>query len=563
MNAGRKAIWWRKDMAAPLLRAPPFPGSREILLAERRTTAPASEEEARSCVEALNQLKVGGTFWAGQPRLPDSPFILARATGPDQARQMQEAVAGTGHTLLFWLPDDRASLDLADPAIPPLLGPCDPWHLFERADALWLDGNDPLALLAAAGGCPIRIFGEGAYAGLAEGPAALVPIVQKELLAGYRYSEPFHGRQTSALQTIQLLGHWRELIDANRPIGAVFGIAFWKRKAVEPLLWAGEAAIPFRPATSETLAETGDRTIALWKARVPADFLRAAENRRAPLLEIEDGFIRSVGLGADCVPPLSIVVDGLHPHYDPSGPSGLEALLVRGDFPPALLTRARELRDLIVTTGISKYAVGPAHAERRGGDARHLLVTGQVEDDRSVLCGGGDVTGNLDLLRRVRQREPDAHIIYRPHPDVDAGHRKGHIPDQEALLVANEIARGTPITALIDMADEVHVLTSLAGFEALLRGKPVTTHGVPFYAGWGLTTDLGAVPARRNIKRNLDELVAATLLLYPRYLDPITNLPCPPEVLIERLAAGVKKENNVIVMLRRLQGALVRTMKGF
>ena len=116
--------------------------------------------------------------------------------------------------------------------------------------------------------------------------------------------------------------------------------------------------------------------------------------------------------------------------------------------------------------------------------------------------------------------------------------------------------------ALLDMVDGLHVMTSLAGFEALLRGKDVTTHGVPFYAGWGLTRDLGPVPARRGRTRSLDELIAAALLLYPRYLDPATGLPCPPEMLVERLAAGVRRRNPALVMLRRTQGGLRRIMSG-
>jgi capsular polysaccharide export protein len=99
------------------------------------------------------------------------------------------------------------------------------------------------------------------------------------------------------------------------------------------------------------------------------------------------------------------------------------------------------------------------------------------------------------------------------------------------------------------------VISSLAGFEALLRSKPVTTHGMPFYAGWGLTRDLGPVPARRTARRSLEQLVAAVLLLYPRYLDPITGLPCPPEVLIRRLAEPAnKRRQGIVVQLRRLQG---------
>lgn len=81
-------------------------------------------------------------------------------------------------------------------------------------------------------------------------------------------------------------------------------------------------------------------------------------------------------------------------------------------------------------------------------------------------------------------------------------------------------------------------MTSLLGFEALLRGTPVTTTGAPFYAGWGLTRDLGAPPKRRSARSSLEQLVYAALIAYPRYFDPVSNLPCPPEVVLERLAKG-------------------------
>jgi capsular polysaccharide export protein len=156
---------------------------------------------------------------------------------------------------------------------------------------------------------------------------------------------------------------------------------------------------------------------------------------------------------------------------------------------------------------------------------------------------------------------PDAYIIYKPHPDVEAGHRVGRIAESVALKFADEVIHDVPIGALIDLVDEVHVNTSLAGFEALLRGRAVVTHGVPFFAGWGLTTDLGSVPARRTARRTLDELVVATLLVYPRYLDPKTGLPCPPEILIERITSATASDNRgVLVGLRRLQGRLKRIL---
>ncbi len=98
-------------------------------------------------------------------------------------------------------------------------------------------------------------------------------------------------------------------------------------------------------------------------------------------------------------------------------------------------------------------------------------------------------------------------------------------------------------------------MTSLLGFEALLRDVQVTTLGAPFYAGWGLTTDLGDVPPRRNTRPSLDALVYAALIAYPRYFDPVTNLPCPPEVVVERLASGqIPSPGPANRMLSKLQG---------
>src|SRR5207344_2221770 len=110
------------------------------------------------------------------------------------------------------------------------------------------------------------------------------------------------------------------------------------------------------------------------------------------------------------------------------------------------------------------------------------------------------VRGNLDLLARVRADNPDAHIIYKPHPDVEAGHRTGRVSRQDALHHADAYVADASIPALFEVVDEVCTLTSLAGFEALLRGLPVTTYGLPFYAGWGLTTHLGPASPRRQRK---------------------------------------------------------------
>jgi capsular polysaccharide export protein len=60
----------------------------------------------------------------------------------------------------------------------------------------------------------------------------------------------------------------------------------------------------------------------------------------------------------------------------------------------------------------------------------------------------------------------------------------------------------------------------------------------------------------------LEELVAGALILYPRYLDPLTRLPCGPELVVDRLADGAMWQPNLLVLARRLQGALARRWSG-
>jgi capsular polysaccharide export protein len=180
----------------------------------------------------------------------------------------------------------------------------------------------------------------------------------------------------------------------------------------------------------------------------------------------------------------------------------------------------------------------------------------------SVRAGGAGLASNLELLRRARALEVDAEVWFRPHPDVDAGHRKGAVADRDALQYADRIVRGGSMASLLAVVDAVHVLTSLTGFEALLRGLDVTCHGVPFFAGWGLTRDLAPIPERRGRQLSLAQLVAATLILYPRYLDPVTKLPCPPEVLIERMTRSAK-DNRLgwISRVRQAQGRVMHALR--
>jgi capsular polysaccharide export protein len=187
------------------------------------------------------------------------------------------------------------------------------------------------------------------------------------------------------------------------------------------------------------------------------------------LLRLEDGFLRSVGLGADLIAPLSWVVDAQGLHYDATRPSDLEDILARTDFTPALLGRASALRASILCAGLTKYNVGTADWSRPPGDQRVILVPGQVETDASLALGAPHSRTNMGLLQAVRQKNPDAYIVYKPHPDVLAGLRAKGIGEDGALSWADAQVTDVAMGALLPRVDEVHVLTSLAGFEALLR----------------------------------------------------------------------------------------------
>jgi capsular polysaccharide export protein len=333
-------------------------------------------------------------------------------------------------------------------------------------------------------------------------------------------------------------------------------MSFWKRARMRAFLHDGTRAPPHAATPAALIAAAKGGAIACWSSRIPKGLAQAAARSGTPLMRVEDGFVRSRGLGSGFLPPCSIIVDATGIYYDPATPSDLETLLCETNFTAPLLERARRLTARMVRESVTKYAAGPAPlALPDAGGRRRVLVPGQVSDDLSVLRGGAGVAGNEDLLARVRARNPGAFIIYKPHPDVDAGHRAGRISDATARRHADCVIRDAPIAALITAVDEIHTLTSLAGFEALLRGRHVTTYGQPFYAGWGLTEDL-APPPRRGRRLTLEELSAGVLLLYPRYMDPVTELPCSAETLLDRLADPAAWRQTPLMRLRRLQGRI-------
>jgi capsular polysaccharide export protein len=288
-------------------------------------------------------------------------------------------------------------------------------------------------------------------------------------------------------------------------------------------------------------------TLILWGGSVvPADCPEGIK-----VVRIEDGFLRSVGLGVDLIKPVSWVFDSSGIYFDATDSSDLEQVLATTDFSAKMIARAGRFRKRIVSCNVTKYNVGNGEWRRPSGVQKIILVPGQVESDASICFGAPGIATNMGLLRRVREANPEAYLLYKPHPDVLAGLRlKGQNEDM-AMQWCNEQLTDIAMGTLLPLVDEVHVMTSLAGFEALMRGKKVTCHGQPFYAGWGLTTDI--LPISRRIRTlTLDELVCGALILYPMYISRCSGTLTTPEQALDALLAWSQRDGFKMPWWRRL-----------
>jgi capsular polysaccharide export protein len=144
-----------------------------------------------------------------------------------------------------------------------------------------------------------------------------------------------------------------------------------------------------RPAA---LAKETGGSVAAWASRDLTRIGEACAKAGAPLVRVEDGFIRSAGLGASFVAPLSLVFDRRGIYYDPRATSDLEALLGEAEMPASLVERARRLREKLVATGTTKYNIRPppccaskgADAHRSWWSARSRTMPRSAMDRRTA-----------------------------------------------------------------------------------------------------------------------------------------------------------------------------------
>ncbi|WP_332695120.1 glycosyltransferase family 29 protein [Halalkalibacter lacteus] len=337
--------------------------------------------------------------------------------------------------------------------------------------------------------------------------------------------------------------------DQTKPIAYMFGFNPWKREHMSHFFPEYRTAYVFGSAGIDRLEpyfiDSKEIVFIVWGFKESEEILSYAQNHNIKLIRVEDGFVRSIALGAGHSLPMSIVADDQTLYFNSQEPSNLEGIYQTYDFQaePDLLKKARTCIDTLLQTGISKYNhLGSTNVEAIYGvkEKKRILVIGQVETDASIKYGCEKELTNNDLVWAAYMENPDAEIIYKPHPDVLTGHREKVSDPMEVSHIAKVVTEPLSLVDSLKTIDHVYTITSLSGFEALLRGIEVTCFGMPFYAGWGLTNDRQKC-ARRTRTLTLEELFAGAYLLYPKYIDLETNELTDCEATIKVLNEKLKQ----------------------
>lgn len=423
-----------------------------------------------------------------------------------------------------------------------------------------------------------------------------------------RYVNPITGQPCSLQDSIRLLVRQRYHNERNSGYTACVGFSWTQRVQARPFFFSTHGHMEFfpsptgKPSASSLGTPSGQsealrvpQVAAQHAARLSAGAARVivreslppdvslmsslekqCAERRIPLMCVHDDILRGLGLTPADRPPLGLLRENAayrpNDTFKDKASAHLEALLqsmpsVMGRD-PALAERAKAVRHRMVQF-FQRTGQNVVHPElQKTLDAlpamahKHkiILVPGEALPHPNASRSQSDAM--VALLQSLRAAYPSAYIIHTSNQLAQPPHSP-HSYDP-AENIANVVLHATPKinAARLDMAlfshlHAVHTLESLSGFAALISGLPVRTHGHPFYAGWGLTTDTQLFPLRTQ-PLSLDTLVAGVLILHPTWFDWKTGLVCGPEEILHRLETGQLYPRRGSILYRLAREAAAR-----
>lgn len=346
--------------------------------------------------------------------------------------------------------------------------------------------------------------------------------------------------------------NWNDL-NSDKPIAIVWGFNPWKRDFTSAALLEYRTAYIFGKMSwflvkrhLKILPKNNQYVFISWSYKISKSALRYAQKNNIDVYYIEDGFLRSLNLQVKQTKPFSLCVDKKGMYFDANKETELEHLIRTYNFDTdaELKDKALIAIEIAKSLRLSKYydldinkdnnyldvkdfqqeiaSMGGLFYKQNLSKPYVILVIGQVADDASIIYGCDKKITNIDAIKQAHMDYPKALIYYRPHPDVFFKNRSEKSKFNKVKDFCKIVDLDIPLHNLFKAVDHVYTITSLAGFEALLYDKKVTTLGCSFYAGWGLTDDR-QINTRRTVKRELWQVFAASYLLYPRYIHPISN----------------------------------------
>ena len=285
-----------------------------------------------------------------------------------------------------------------------LSDPVSPWALFEGAVGVYTVSSQ-MGFEAIFAGHKPRVFGQPFYAGwgLTEDE---IPVQRRQrrltraqlfaaaMILYPTWYDPYRDRlgsfETAVTSLAAQARAWRE----DHAGWDAWGMRLWKRRPLQQF-FGQPTPIRFRKGPPE--APAPPRRAMVWASK--------ADTAPTGALQVEDGFLRSRGLGAELVPPLSLVCDNLGIYYDPTRPSRLERLISQSvSLSDTELRRARGLIDTLVDKGVTKYASGTPDVPLPDTKGRRIILV-PVSWFLTIIIGFGDdfLSMNIGICRNMER----------------------------------------------------------------------------------------------------------------------------------------------------------------
>lgn len=330
----------------------------------------------------------------------------------------------------------------------------------------------------------------------------------------------------SGYEKFYLVGdNWTEATD--KPIAIAIGFNDWKFGFIADYLPEFRVAFASRKLNNYKLIfpmmalAVKPSCAVVWGYNESKMLRRYLSFSKIEIWRAEDGFIRSADLGASGATPYSLVFDKSGLYYNPNQPSDIENILNHSSFVENedLKKQAKSVLDTVIDLRISKYNPPIIYHDTSLKLKKRVLVVGQVDNDASIRYGNTNGWTMEDMVRLAKYENPNAEILYRPHPEIYKGFQNSKFKNTNVEYFAKVLSPDEHIVDLIERVDHIYTITSLTGLEALLRGKKVTVLGKPFYAGWGLTDDRSDFEEGKRLRKlSLLELFIGAYIIYPRYI---------------------------------------------